>query len=27
MDKKMTVTPWEVSGKVDYGKLVREFGK
>jgi tryptophanyl-tRNA synthetase len=23
---KMVVTPWEVSGKVDYGKLVRQFG-
>lgn len=22
----MTVTPWEVSGKVDYDKLVKEFG-
>jgi tryptophanyl-tRNA synthetase len=22
----MTVTPWEVSGDIDYGKLVKEFG-
>lgn len=26
MDKKMKVTPWEVSGKIDYDKLIREFG-
>ena len=29
MDKKtgeMTVTPWEVSGKVDYQRLMKEFG-
>jgi len=27
MDKKeMKVTPWEVSGKVDYDKLIRDFG-
>jgi len=25
-DGKMKVTPWEVSGNVDYGKIVREFG-
>lgn len=24
--KKMTVTPWEVSGKIDYNKLMKEFG-
>lgn len=23
---KSTVTPWEVSGKIDYGKIVKEFG-
>ena len=22
----MNVTPWEVSGKIDYDKLIREFG-
>ncbi|MFH1801794.1 MAG: tryptophan--tRNA ligase [archaeon] len=26
MPKDMKVTPWEVSGKVDYDRLVREFG-
>ena len=30
MDKKeagaMKVTPWEVKGEVDYGKLIKEFG-
>lgn len=26
MKKDAKVTPWEVSGDVDYGKLVREFG-
>ena len=26
MDKKAIVTPWEVSGKVDYDKLIKEFG-
>lgn len=26
MPKNYTVTPWEVSGEVDYGKLVKEFG-
>jgi len=26
MDKKMRVTPWEVSGDIDYGRLAREFG-
>ena len=26
MAEKMRVTPWEVSGEVDYEKLVREFG-
>ncbi len=25
-EKEMRVTPWEVEGKVDYEKLVREFG-
>ena len=25
-DEKMVVTPWEVSGKVDYKKLIRQFG-
>ncbi len=24
--KKMVVTPWEVEGKVDYDKLIKEFG-
>ncbi len=26
MTKKYTVTPWEVSGEVDYDKLIKEFG-
>ena len=26
MTKKYTVTPWEVSGEIDYDKLIREFG-
>ncbi len=26
MKKEMKVTPWEVSGKIDYGKLIKEFG-
>ena len=26
MTKEIKVTPWEVSGKVDYNKLVKEFG-
>src|SRR3989338_1316953 len=26
MEKEFKVTPWEVSGKIDYDKLVREFG-
>lgn len=26
MEKEFKVTPWEVSGKVDYEKLVKEFG-
>ncbi|MFH1311407.1 MAG: tryptophan--tRNA ligase [Nanoarchaeota archaeon] len=26
MDKKMRVTPWEVSGEIDYNRLAREFG-
>ena len=26
MAKKYTVTPWEVSGEIDYDKLIREFG-
>jgi tryptophanyl-tRNA synthetase len=26
MAKEMKVTPWEVSGEIDYNKLVREFG-
>ena len=26
MPEKMKVTPWEVSGNVDYEKLMREFG-
>ncbi len=25
-DKKMIVTPWEVSGHMDYDRLVKEFG-
>ena len=24
--EKMVVTPWEVSGALDYDKLVKEFG-
>ncbi|MBA7682448.1 hypothetical protein ES703_90798 [subsurface metagenome] len=24
--KEMNVTPWEVSGEIDYNKLIREFG-
>jgi hypothetical protein len=24
--KGFTVTPWEVSGDIDYDKLVKEFG-
>ena len=26
MDKKMMVTPWEVSGDIDYKRLMKEFG-
>ncbi|MBI2101626.1 tryptophan--tRNA ligase [Candidatus Woesearchaeota archaeon] len=26
MPKKYTVTPWEVSGEIDYGRLIKEFG-
>jgi tryptophanyl-tRNA synthetase len=26
MQNKFTVTPWEVSGEVDYDKLIKEFG-
>lgn len=26
MEEKMRVTPWEVSGKIDYGRLMKEFG-
>ncbi|NYZ76190.1 tryptophan--tRNA ligase [Candidatus Micrarchaeota archaeon] len=26
MQKKFTVNPWEVTGEVDYGKLIKEFG-
>ena len=25
-NEEMVVTPWEVSGKIDYEKLTREFG-
>ena len=25
-EEEMVVTPWEVSGKIDYDKLIREFG-
>ncbi len=25
-NEKMTVTPWEVKGKIDYDKLIKEFG-
>jgi tryptophanyl-tRNA synthetase len=25
-NEKMVVTPWEVSGKIDYDKLIKEFG-
>ena len=24
--EKEKVTPWEVSGKINYGKLIKEFG-
>lgn len=26
MKKEVKVTPWEVSGNIDYGKLIKEFG-
>ena len=26
MEKESKITPWEVEGKVDYEKIVREFG-
>ncbi|MBU2616697.1 MAG: tryptophan--tRNA ligase [Nanoarchaeota archaeon] len=26
MEEKFKVTPWEVSGKIDYNKLIKEFG-
>ena len=26
MNEEFTVTPWDVSGKVDYTKLIQEFG-
>ncbi|MBI2655752.1 tryptophan--tRNA ligase, partial [Candidatus Woesearchaeota archaeon] len=26
MDKKFTVTPWEVSGEIDYDRLIKQFG-
>jgi len=26
MPEKQTVTPWEVKGKIDYNKLIKEFG-
>jgi len=26
MEKEFKVTPWEVSGKIDYDKLIRDFG-
>ena len=26
MEKEFKVTPWEVSGKIDYEKLIRDFG-
>ena len=26
MPKKFTVTPWEVSGEIDYDKLIKDFG-
>jgi len=25
-DKEMVVTPWEVSGDIDYDKLIEQFG-
>ena len=25
-NNEMVVTPWEVKGKVDYERLIREFG-
>ena len=25
-NEEMVVTPWEVAGKIDYDKLIREFG-
>ena len=24
--QEMKITPWEVSGKIDYEKLIKEFG-
>ena len=26
MNQDFTVTPWDVSGKIDYKKLIEEFG-
>src|SRR2546430_13848583 len=26
VDKKFVVTPWEVTGEVDYDRLIRDFG-
>ena len=26
MTSKTIVTPWEVSGEIDYNKLIKEFG-
>ena len=26
VDKKFVVTPWEVTGEVDYERLIRDFG-
>ena len=26
MPKNFTVTPWEVSGEIDYDRLIKEFG-
>lgn len=26
MKRDMKVTPWEVSGDIEYGRLIKEFG-
>ena len=25
-DEEMIITPWEVSGRIDYSRLIKEFG-